>query len=96
MALKRAYLIIVLSFACLIGGVILSCLVGWVLPNRAFLTALALVVAFCGFEVGVTIGISEVALAKGYSIWLGMVLGVSGPLGLLIVELLPDRWNHPR
>jgi hypothetical protein len=95
MALKRAYLIIVLSFAWLIGCVILGMAAGSLLGNQST-QGLAIVIGAVGCEIGLTIGVCEVALAKGYSIWLGIVLGFSGFVGIVIVELLPNRWESPR
>jgi hypothetical protein len=95
MPLNRAYLIIVLSFAWLIGCVIVGITATSLLGREAALVV-AIFIGVIGCEVGLTIGISEVALAKGYSIWLGFVLGISGFLGLVIVELLPNRWEGPR
>jgi hypothetical protein len=95
MPLKRAYLIIVLSFAWLIGCVILGIIARSLLGIEASLVA-AIFIGVIGCGIGLTIGITEVALAKGYSIWLGFVLGISGFLGLVIVELLPNRWEGPR
>jgi hypothetical protein len=94
MALKR-YLIIVLSFAWLVGCVILGILAGPLL-GREGAQVVAIAIGATGCEVGLIIGIPEVTLAKGYSIWLGIVLGFSGLLGLVIVELLPNRWESPR
>jgi hypothetical protein len=95
MPLKRAYLIIVLSFAWLIGCVILGIIARSLLGSESSLIA-ALFIGVIGCGVGLTIGNCEIALAKGYSIWLGIALGLSGFLGLVIVELLPDRWEGPR
>ena len=93
--LKRAYLIIVLSFAWLIGCAIVGITAGSLLGSEAALVA-AILIGVTGCGIGLTIGITEVALAKGYSLWLGFVLGISGFLGLVIVELLPNRWEGPR
>jgi hypothetical protein len=93
--LKRAYLIIVVAFAWLISCVIL----GGLLASRDDANSAAMIaypLAIGGFMVGLIVGISEVAIAKGYSAWLGLILGLSGPLGLLIVELLPDRSGFSR
>ena len=93
--LKRAYLIIVVAFAWLIGWAIL----GRLLASRDDSNSAAMiayVIAIGGLMIGLTVGISEVAIAKGYSPWLALVLGLSGPLGLLIVELLPDRSGFSR
>jgi hypothetical protein len=95
MPLHRAYLIIVLSFGWLIGCVILGIIARSLLGSEASLVA-AVFIGVIGCEVGLTMGISEVALAKGYSIWLGFVLGICGFLGLVIVELLPNRWQDSR
>jgi hypothetical protein len=95
MGLKRAYLIIVLSFAWLIGCLILG-LTGGFLRDSEAAPALGFLIGGVGCTLGLIIGICEVTLAKGYSIWLGIVLGLSGFLGLLIVELLPNRWESPR
>jgi hypothetical protein len=94
MSLKRAYVIIVLSFAWLIGWVIVGMMAG-PLFGGAGAQGMTFVIAVTGCEVGLIIGVCEVALAKGYSIVLGIVLGFSGFLGLLIVELLPNRWESP-
>jgi hypothetical protein len=95
MALKRAYLIIVLSFAWLIGCVIVGIVAGS-LFGREGAQVVAIVIGGVGCEIGLIIGVSEVTLAKGYSIWLAIVLGFSGFLGLVIVELLPNRGETPR
>jgi hypothetical protein len=95
MALKRAYVIVVVSFGWLIGCVILGVIAGSLFDGDAAPLA-AIAIGVTGCQVGLTIGISEAALAKGYSIWLGIVLGICGLPGLVIVELLPDRWESPR
>jgi hypothetical protein len=95
MPLKRAYLIIVLSFAWLIACVIVGIMAGSLLGSQAA-PVVEILIGVTGCGVGLTIGICEVALAKGYSIWLGIVLGISGFLGLVIVELLPNRWENSR
>jgi hypothetical protein len=95
MALKRAYLIVVLAFAWLLGwGILGRSLTSRDDPGSAAIVAYF--VALGGLMVGLIVGISEIAIAKGYSPWLGLVLGLSGPLGLLIVELLPDQSGLPR
>ncbi len=95
MGLKRAYLIIVLSFAWLIGCVILGYIADSIRGGAADQFP-GIVIGALGCEIGLIIGISELTLAKGYSIWLAIVLGLSGFLGLLIVELLPNRWESSR
>jgi hypothetical protein len=95
MALKRAYLIVVLSFAWLIGCVIAGTVAGS-LFGREGAQVVAIVIGGVGCEVGLIIGVSELTLAKGYSVWLGIVLEFSGFLGLVIVELLPNRWETAR
>ena len=95
MTLKRAYLIIVLSFAWLIGCVALGFVAGSLFGN-AGAQGIAIVIGAVGCEIGLTIGVCEVALAKGYSKLLAIVLGLSGFAGIVIVELLPNRWETPR
>jgi len=95
MALKRAYLIIVLSFAWLIGCVILGYIADSIRGGDTSQFP-GIVIGAVGCQIGLIIGISEVTLAKGYSIWRGIVLGFSGFLGLVIVELLPNRSESPR
>jgi hypothetical protein len=94
MALKRAYLIVLLAFAWLVGGFILGSLLVSHDSNSA--SIVAYMIAIGGFMVGLIVGVSEVALAKGYSLFLGPTLALLGPLGLLIVELLPDRSGFQR
>lgn len=90
MALKRAYLIIVVAFSWLIAwGLLGNILHSTDRPEGRAMLAYAIAVA--GLYVGLTIGISEVTIAKGYSIWLAMVLALGGPVGLVVAELLPDR-----
>jgi hypothetical protein len=93
--LKRAYLIIIVAFACLIGGAVLGGLLSW-RDDASSAAMIAYFLAIIGFTVGLIAGTCEIAIAKGYSPWLGLVLGLAVPLGLLIVEILPDRSEYSR
>ncbi len=89
MTLKKAYLIIFMSFIWLIVGGLgfdlvnppkgsrLEDLIGWTL--------------LIGFGVIFLTGTAVWAGAKGYSRIIGVLLGWLGPLGLLVLVFLPDR-----
>ena len=102
MGLKRAYLIIVLSFAWLIGCVFLGYIADSIRGGTAGQFP-GIVIGALGCEIGLIIGISELTLAKGYSIWLAIVLGffrlpwpldcraVAEPLGKFAVASIDGR-----
>jgi len=94
MTLKKAYLIILVSFAWLIGGAVLFQLINPSTQSAsAHLLGWGMLLGFAAiFLVGATVW----AGAKGYHPILGFVLGWIGPIGLLILVILPDRSRRSR
>jgi uncharacterized membrane protein len=92
MTLRRAYLIIVLSFVWLIGAGILGGLM--LAPNDPHhLADIVFPIVIGGFLIGILAGFGVWAGAKGYSPLLGIVLAWLGPLGMLVLVFLADRSN---
>jgi hypothetical protein len=89
MTLNRAYLILVVAFAWVIG---LSLLGSFLVQTfHAPVLSLLIPIAFIGFILMFLAGLAVWAGAKGYSPSIGIVLGLVGPLGMLVMFLLPDR-----
>ncbi|MEX0701961.1 MAG: hypothetical protein WD069_07680 [Planctomycetales bacterium] len=72
------------AFLALIG-------LGALLQPSGAAEVLLVYVAFLALAAGLWVGTAFVAVEKGHHVALGVALGVIGPLGLLIVTVLPDR-----
>lgn len=89
MTLKKAYLIILMSFIWLIVGSVGFDLVD--APKGSRLEDLIGWTLLIGFGLIFLSGTAVWAGAKGYARIIGVLLGWLGPLGLLVLVFLPDR-----
>src|SRR5262249_23671310 len=92
--MKRAYLFILASFVWLIGGgIAIAALLdpkpGEGLPDAVFWGIFAV------FAILFLIGTALWSKAIGYHPIVGVILGWSGPLGLLLLAFLPNRSRPP-
>ncbi len=95
MSLNKAYLIILASFVWLIGGIFVY---GRVIapPTGSSLAAVLFWGLWAGFSVIFLTGTAVWAGAKRYHPIVGIALGFIGPIGLLVLVLLPDRSLRPK
>jgi len=88
--MKRAFLFILVSFIWLIGGI--GAISAFLEPNdNSGMLDILMWTILIGFAILFLIGTALWSKAKGYHPILGVILGWTGPLGLLILVFLPDQ-----
>lgn len=90
---KLAFVLISLSFVALSSSFLLANIAGRGDPkDPPALFFVAILIQVLGF-LSMIAGASMTARSRGYSGWLGGILGAIPCFGLIIVLLLPDRWK---
>ncbi len=90
MTLKKAFLLLFLALAWLIGGVALSASL-FDPAHDSMMENILGAITLLGFSILMLAGTTVWAGAKDYDPIVGFVLGWLGPLGLLILACLPDH-----